>query len=365
MLSKEGKIGLVICTAAVIMLGLAPGQRKRAPILGTQYRLVLHACHGLRDGDPVKLAGVDAGRVVDIDFAPQADWTRLNPPDDQRPVVLVTVALDPGFQLGDGAGYKVISTLRGNHFINILPPPPGPPLEGGAILNQELTPDSEDQLQKTIRNFKHLAQRTKDMQAQFADPAFRRDMKDLASNMKFYTAEFERVSASSRRQVAQLSQTLSSQEAQLHQRIAEMDQQASRAAGYTRSLIPAMRAQLQTYRAQLVAGQKQLDEMVRSADGYAGNFKKYAADLENSPIMRIDGEKLTQQVHDWKNKLDDYANLAGDMHTLSSDPQVQKDLKAIPKRYKTQSEGFKERVHSIQEQVDRYKWLIPEEHREP
>jgi ABC-type transporter Mla subunit MlaD len=366
LLSKEGRIGLVVCTISVVMLGLAPTQRKRSPILGSQYKLVFHACQGLRPSDPVVVGGVPAGRVVNIDFAPQSEWKKLNPPGDERPVVLVTVALEQGFTLSQGTGYKVVSTLRGNHFINLLiPPPPVQALSAGAVLNEELQSESDDSLKVTIRGFKDLAQRTKDMRAQFADPEFRRDVKDLASNLRFYSSEFVRVSQDSHNQVEKIHQQLNQQEQKLLSQVDQMDRQTARVGGYLRTFVPAFKAQLVGYRRRLDSSQQELDQAYRSASRYSQKMKDFTAQLEQGPIGKLNHEKISQSVHDAKNKIEFYGDLTGDMHMVTSDKQIQQDFKAIPKKWKDRTQQWKDQVRDFEHRVDSWQWLIPAPHEEP
>ncbi|MBT9585992.1 hypothetical protein IV102_21795 [bacterium] len=362
MLSKEGKIGLIVCTISVVMLGLAPTQRKRSPILGSQFKLVFHACQGLRPSDPVVVGGVPAGRVINLDFAPESDWKKLNPPGDERPVVLVTVALEQGFALTAGTGYKVVSTLRGAHFINLLPPPPGQKgLPAGSILNEELRSESDDSLMVTIRGFKELAQRTKDMRAQFADPVFRRDVKDLASNMRFYSSEFVRVSQDSRQQVENVHKMLDRQEQSLLANVHKMDDQTARVGSYLGTFVPSFKAQLVGYRRRLDSSQQQLDQAYTAATRYSRRMQDFTRQLEQGPIGKLDHEKISQRVHDAKNKIEFYGDLTGDMHMVTSDKQIQRDFKAIPKKYKAQSQKWKDQARDFEERVDSFKWLIPEE----
>ena len=345
----------------MVMLGLAPTQRKRSPLLGQEYKLVFHACQGLRVSDPVTIGGVDGGRVVDIDFAPLESWDKLNPPGETRPVVLVTVGLYQGYNLTKGTAYKVVSTMRGRHFINILPPPPGEPASG-TILNQELNSSGDDQLLATIKNFKVLSQSTKEMRNQFADPIFRRDVKDLASNLRFYSAEFVRVSEGSRAEVAKMQKALERQEASLMANVARMDERTARAAAYIRTMVPAARQQLAGYQRQLDNGQRQMDQAYKLAEGYTKGLLSLKARLESSPLATMDPDKLGQQMHDWKNKLEDYANLAGDMHTLSSDQQIKDGFKEYPRKAKAMTEKWKEQIHGLETKIEPFQWLIPREH---
>lgn len=346
------------------MLALAPTQTKRAPILGKQFRLVFHALDGLREGDPVTVGGVDAGRVVNIDFAPEEDWKSLNPPGEERPAVLVTVALRSGFDLAPGTAYRIISTLRGRHFINIIPPPPGARLAENSILNQELEILSDNQLQATIRNFQMLNQRTEDLRKDFANPEFRRELKDLASNLRFYSAEFLRISQSSNQQVVNMTRTLDAQEQALLRQAELMTQQTVRVRSYVKAMVPTMQAQLQNYRAQLDKGQAQIDNLVKA--GKRGNqmMREYGLLIEYSPLGKIDGDELSQRLRTLSTQLEDYANLAGDMHRLSSDPQVQQDIRQPLKKAKERSQKLKEQLKGYEQQLDSFQWLMPEERSE-
>jgi len=346
------------------MLALAPTQTKRAPILGKQFRLVFHALDGLREGDPVTVGGVDAGRVVDIDFAPEDDWKSLNPPHEERPVVLVTVALRQGFDLAPGTAYRIVSTLRGRHFINIIPPPPGAQLAENSILNQELEILSDNQLEATIRNFQVLNKRTEDMRKDFANPEFRRELKDLASNMRFYSAEFLRISESSNQQVVNMTRTLDAQEQALLNQAEKMTQQTLRVRSYIKAMVPTMQAQLRNYRGQLDKGQAQIDSLVVAGQKYNKMMREYGLLIEYSPLGKIDADKLSQRLHTLSTQLADYANLAGDLHRLSSDPQVQQDIRQPLKKVKERSEKLKEQVKGYEKQLDTYQWLMPEERSE-
>lgn len=364
MLTRKATIGLVICGLTLGLLALSPNQTRRAPILGRQYRLVFHALDGLREGDLVTVGGVEAGRVADIDFAPASDWQKLNPPGDERPVVLVTVALRQGFNLAPGTAYRVVSTLRGRHFINILPPPPGSQLAEGSLLNQELDILSDNQLEATIRNFKLLNQRTEDLRKDFANPEFRRELKDLASNMRFYSAEFVTVSKDASHQVARMASEIDRQEQSILAQSQRMNQQTLRVAAYMKNVAPALRGQLQAYRQRLEDGQKQMDNLYAAGQRYSKMLNEYGLLLEHNPIGKLDPEELSQRLHSLNQQLEDYANLAGDVHRLTADPQVQADLKKPLKKVKERSQKLKEQVDGYEKKLDSYEWLIPDSKKE-
>ena len=350
---------MLIC--CLVLLGMAPTQRKRPPILGTQYQLVFHSVQGLKVGDPVLLGGVTSGRVINIDFAPRERWRELNKGHSDEPVVLVTLALEGGSKITTDSAYKVISTLRGNHFLNIVPGSTGEPLAAGHILNEEMPAEVEDQLSRTLKSFKQLNATTEQMRERFADENFRRDMKDLASNMRFYSREFKTMSSGAPQQLANMERALEQQEEALLAQARRMDEQVSRVNESMSRMVPSARAQLRGYTERLAAGQRQMDELVATANRYNNLFAEYANQVSSGPLGKLDAKKLREQAHRLATQLDDMASLAGDLHAIASDEGVKSDLKAMVKRYKQQAQQLKETVQKYDDQLNSFRWLMPDD----
>lgn len=364
LLSKEGRIGLVVALGCLGLLALAPSQRRRAPVLGHNYRLVFHELHGLKEGDQVTVGGVDAGRVINMDFAPRDQWVTLNASEggDNRPVVIVTVALRRSFTLYPETGYKVVSTLRGRHFVNILPHTSGSELAEDSLLNEELAPEVSGQLQSTLRQFRALSAATEQMRARFANPVFRRDMKDLASNMRFYTGEFKRLSKGSRQQLASMSRALEAQQDAMLSRVQTMDQMNARMANYMNRAVPAMHAQLSGFRQKLADGEKQLQSMQGNGVAMLQRYQKMARQMDQK-LSGMHPEQMAQRLHRMNRQLDDYANLAEDLHQITANPRVRADVRELPKRMKASSEGLRDRMHTFAQGARLLDMILPEEHK--
>lgn len=360
-MTKTAWVGLVVLICCLVLLGMAPTQRKRPPILGTQYQLVFHSVQGLKVGDPALLGGVQSGRVTGIDFAPRERWRELNKGASDEPVVIVTVALEGGSKITSDSAYKVISTLRGNHYLNIVPGSTGEPLAAGAILNEEMPAEVDDQLSRTLRSFKQLNKSTEQMRQRFADPTFRRDMKDLASNMRFYSREFKTMSASAPQQMANMTRSLERQEEALLAQAQRMDAQVSVVRDRIFRMVPAARSQLRGYTNRIAAGQRQMDDLFVAANRYNQMFAEYAAQITNGPIGKLDAKKLREQAHRLATQLDDMASLAGDLHAIASDEGVKNDLKAMVKKYKQQSQQLKETAQKYDDMLNNYRWLMPDD----
>lgn len=360
-MNKEARVGLIVAIICTLLLVLAPTQGKRSPILGTLYKLSFHEVAGLHTGDPVVLGGVPAGRVISLDFAPRQDWVKLNPGQPDVPMVLVTISVDSGFNIPKGTGYRVVSTLKGKHFINMFPGEPGEVHGSGDILTEELSVQKDDKLSATFQQFRSLAVQTEEVRRQFSNADFRRDMKDMASNARFYSREFIDLSTNATKRVEEMARKIDTQERSLLAQAAAMDDRVSRAEVYLKKVIPSARQQLNGYRQQLQAAQGQMDQIYAQSDKFIAQLQTLTDKLDKGPLSKIDAQAISKRAHDLSTKLQDYADLAGDLHTISSDPQVQKDMKAYLTKFKAQSQSLKTTVEQYDSKLDGWKWLMQEE----
>jgi ABC-type transporter Mla subunit MlaD len=360
-MNKEAKVGLVVAMICCLMLALAPTQKKRTQILGTEYKLSFHSVEGLKPGDPVVLGGVPAGRVVSVDFADREDWGKLNPGQPDVPMVLATISVNTGIKIPKQTGYKIISTMKGKHFINMVPGVPGENYKSGETLTEELTPERDDKLGATFRNFRHLAKQTDNVRMQFSDPQFRRDIKDTASNARFYSQEFAGLSKNATGQVRQVSAQLEQQERALLAQAAVLDSRIDKAEVYMKQVIPAAKNQLAGYRKLLAQSQGQMDQVYKQSEKMSEQLRTFADKLDSSPLGKLDAKVLSKKAHELSTKMQDFADLSGDLHTISSDPQVQKEVKAYFTKFKTQSESLKATAEKYDGQLDGWKWLMLEE----
>lgn len=362
-MSKEAKVGLLVAILSSILLAMAPRQGQRAPILGTVYRLSFHNVDGLKPGDQVVMGGVPAGRVVNIDFAPREDWAKLNQGQPDVPMVLVSIALDNGFNIPVESGYRVTATLKGQVFINVVPGPPGENISAGAVLTTELPAETDDTLGATLRNFRTLSRRTEDMRKQFSDPAFRRQLKDGASNARFYTNEFMTLSKTATSQVDDMNHQLDVQQVALAQQSKLMLDRINALQSYINQTIPVARAQLADYRGRLAAAQGQLGTLYSQADKMNATLKDLSVRLDGSMLGKFNQQKMLKQAKALATRADDISALAGDIHAITSDEQVRHDIKAVFKKFKGQSESVKATVDNASQSLEQYRWLMIEEKR--
>lgn len=97
-------------------------------------------------GDPVRVAGIDVGKVAAIDRQPHA--------------VLMTLEINKGVKLSQGISASVrLRTLLGKKFIDIADPGTGPQLASGAEIPETRTKPATD-VDQVLTAFKGSVQRT-------------------------------------------------------------------------------------------------------------------------------------------------------------------------------------------------------------
>ncbi len=350
-MSKEFNIGLLVMVLLTVftVVGLQ-NQTKRPDPFSPRYHLLFKAV-SLRPGDRVTVAGVDAGFVEKIDFTTKAEKEKYRT-EDFDPQVKVTILLEAKIVVREGAKYQQRSNLKGYRWVEIMPPLEGPQLDSQTILSGELPSATEDQLTKTLSTFRRLSAETKELQQMAEDGEFRRKVKDTASNMRFYSREFARVSQNSRANLAAMDRSLAEQEAKIKQQLTRVDDMVTRMQEKLVTMTPQMTETIDGYRARLKSSQAQLRDLIAVSLKYSEEYEKLVDSISEQYKKTVVPEEIIATVHEYARKLEDMALLAEDMHTLSSDPQVQADLKKMITNLKEKSEKLKADVQRWQQMID-------------
>lgn len=350
-MSKEFNIGLlVVCLVTVLLVVGLQQQNKRPDPFSPRYHLLFDAV-SLRPGDRVTVAGVSAGFVENIDFASKAEKEQYRN-EDFDPQVKVTVILDDKIILREGAKYQQRSNLKGYRWIEIMDPSQGTVLKSQSILAGELPSATQDQLTKTLSTFRRLSAETRELQQMAADGEFRRKVKDTASNMRFYSREFARISANSHDNLLEMDRSLSAQEEKIKQQLTRVDGMVSRVHDKLVTMTPQLTETIDSYRTRLRKSQGQLHDLLQAAVKYSDEYEKLVKTVSETYQKNVVPEEIILRVHEYARKLEDMALLAEDMHTLSSDPQVQADLKKMITDLKARSEKLKADVDQWQQMMD-------------
>jgi hypothetical protein len=348
-LTTRAKTGLIALSVIGVSLLFIPSQKNRKPVLGETYQLVFHEIQGLGIGNSVAVGGVEAGRVIKIDFAPRASWRELNRGQGERPVVLVTVGLGPGFHLPPLSGYKILSNLKGLRMVNILPGAGDQRVSPGSIINAELDPDEVDRVSTTLEHITQLVESTRDVRRQFTDPKFQRSLKDSVSNFRFYSRELLARGKHAGAQIRSMEDGLDRQQQQMLMQIDRVDAQLGRARETIRTTYVAKAHQgAEQMKSQIASMDDKLGSLLIQADDYSHRFKDYLHNFDNSPLGSKKAKALAEQAHAMADQLDLYAGLSHDVHGLTSSPEVQKDVRDKFKDLKSRSEALKQAAAALE-----------------
>lgn len=351
-MTKQAGVGLIVLVVVAGLLLCFPGQRRRAPVIGNRFHLVFMQVGGLREGDPVKVAGVPQGVVESIDFASSKLQKQFSVIAKGRPLVVATVALDGFVSIPVNSTYSVVSNLKGERWVEITPAASKEfVVPGDTVFNQRPS-RKEDQLSQTLHAFKVLSDQTRALRAQIADPAFRRQVKDAASNFRFYSRELKSRTTEAPQMLARFEKRLDRTQSDALAKIATLEQQLAHAKRMLRTVPPRLSANLAAWNRQLTARQAELESMIDRALVLSRRYRRLAQRFGGRYADRKRLQALVDEIHVWSRKLDDVTAVASDLHALTSDPAVQHDLKGMVVKLKARSDRLKARLEKLEKQVD-------------
>ncbi len=351
-MSKEFNIGLtVVCLLTVLLVVGLQKQDTRPDPFSPRYNLLFTHVSGLRPGDPVTVAGVQAGFIEKIDFTSEQERRQFEK-DGLHPQVKVTVTFNRKVRLTEGARYQQRSNLKGYRWIEVMLTGEGQPLASQSTISAEQPASNEDQLTKTLKTFKKLNVQTAEMRNLVEDEALRRNVKDMASNMRFYSREFARTSETTNDSLQSLDRALSEQETRLQGQISRIDAQVGRVRERLVAMTPQVRESLDTYRSRIQRSSGELAALLRKVVGYSKQAEQVVDEISKRYHDTVVPEKIIATVREYSRKLEDMSLLAEDMHTLSSDPQVQADLRKMASDLRARSEKLKSDVERWEKLLD-------------
>jgi len=186
---RSALVGIAI-TLAVMAVAYVIGGMK---ILHRSYSIkaVFSDASDVGSGDPVRVAGIDVGKVTSIDRQPHS--------------VVMGLQINQGVKLSQGITASIrLRTLLGKKFVDIADPGTGPLLASGAVIPETRTTPATD-VDEVITAFRGSVQRT--------------DVAAVNSVMQ----EFDKVMAGRAGDVSQLLQGLSSLSTNLAGRKTDID----------------------------------------------------------------------------------------------------------------------------------------------
>jgi phospholipid/cholesterol/gamma-HCH transport system substrate-binding protein len=289
-LSTEAKVGAVTLIALLLLGymvvhigGFTFGDK------GYPVQAVFNHVGGLKEGNVVRYAGVDIGRVQAVEVIPEG--------------VKVLLLINPGTKIPEGSRFTIgTDGLLGEKFINIAPPPKSSGFIQPNSLVQGEEPQGLDTLitnaDKVLADIQKLVQALNDV---LGDEKVKTALKDSMLNSREITANLNRLSA-----------TLA--------RMAETNEQD------THAMITNLAAMSQSLRD--VAGR--VDKMVSNVD----NNGQTAADLR-------------EMISNLKTTSVRVEKMAAALEGVVTDPESTRDIKATLKNAREASEKANKMLNTV------------------
>ncbi len=310
-ISPAAKVGM-ITVLALIILGITfvflRSQQDTKP-LGNTYHIIFQRVEGLAQGAPVRLAGVQVGRVLSLTFTPERK-------------VDVRVDIFPQYgniALTHESVYTIGQSFVGERWLEISPQP-GEALEKEGYANGVSPVTMDEILAKSEGTLDEIDASMEGFNKFVNDPEFQHNIKAVIGSLKNLSMAFQHTA----RDASHL--------------INGLDDRLGALTGNANRMMDTITAQVNTLGSDFhgVAGtlnrvaihsEPQIQAILANVRDASGSLKvgmnKLQAMLDNKQI----GDDLQATMHSVREAADNIQGILGDVHLISSDPKVQESIK--------------------------------------
>jgi len=345
--SRQAKVGGLFLALFALLLFLSPSLSQRSTVLGTSYTLLFEEVNGLRVGDGLKFSGVSAGRIADIDFSTTSQKQGFG----SEAQVAVLVVTDFGVRIPEDSRASVEGTIGGLRWVEITPGKSRQVLQPGAVARLRLQPIQHNELEASLAGLKELNVRTVTLRASLEDPAFRRQMKDLASNARFYSTEIQSLSQTAQAKVASMNQQLDVREKAILGQLDRISAQVDQARRRTADLIPRLNEEAKAWEARMEVSGPQIQAMIDKADRETRRFRELADQAEERVHSSGLDESVRERLSQMAQRTEDMATMAEDLHMVSSNPETQAELREMVARSRRQAEELRRNLERWEKSI--------------
>lgn len=347
-MNKDAKIGFVAVLIVAACMLYNSFRESGITLFSDKVSLLFTQVHGLRKGDIVTIGGVPAGRVVDIDFAPDEIQDSFTPITGGTTLVRALVELG-GRHIPKESTYQVRVDLNGRRWLDITLSPSAEMIGPSDNFFAEEAFGQDDQMQRTLTAFKTLAESTEELRAQLTAPEFQLRTKDTASNLRFYSRELLAASGKAPEQLEAFDKSLNRQERILLQRVMEFDKKTQEVARRMTEMAPQLSENLQGWSKRMERQADRLESTLQMAEAKSEEYQKLLDDAILAKLKPEVTERLIKQTRRWARRLEEYRYLAEDLHSLTSDPTIRADLKKAIDDFRVRSDKLNKRLQRLEE----------------
>lgn len=322
-------LGLIIL--GLILTSIYNGPRSE----GVAYFALFDRVEGLSVGAPVRLAGVQVGKVTDITIT-----------EDKRVRVQFNVTYiqdDKPLQITQASRYTITSDLIGNKWFEIVPRPGPPVAERGTV--QGNAPVTVDQLMtRGNEALADLQTSVQEINKLVGDPEMKRNIRETVANFKELSKDMRGAAANANAVITNLNSRISMITGHLDETIVGMRGQLTSIGGDFQALAATLRR---------IGDRNEPDihTIVVNLKDMAGGLKSTMAEVQRLVKNKQVSEDLLAMTGALKRTAQELEGVAADVRGITSDPALQQDIREAVKDARETVAGAKDLVQDVQKIV--------------
>lgn len=346
-MSRNSKIGAAVIAVLVLLFIMAPSSSTSDGSFAHRYKLVFNSVPGLAVGSMVKMAGVDIGKVDDIDFCTQEDRLKFGPDAN----VVVSISTDYDTKIPEDSSSGVISLSAGSLWLEIAPGISDKYIDGKSIVRLNTLPSSSTDLSAlNINTFKRLKAQFADLSKVARDPKTKTMLFDMASNARFYTNEMRLASKGAGDYTKSIANKIRSGEQAVTMQLDRLDKQLLQASDSLNKYSSGLKNKTAGWDQKAKEMNSSIDAMSRLALDESARYKTLSAAVEQKMIKVCDPAVL-KRLHKASEKLESYAQIGEDLQMIADDPGTQQSIKDMVHNYREQSQSIRSLIEKIEGKV--------------
>lgn len=342
-MTKEAKIGAIIIAAAILLFLLAPSSHTRdSGLLSEKYNLIFVKAPGLHEGSHVKMAGVDIGTVEAIDFCTAKEREEFG----KDAFLIIRIAADFHTRIPEDSMASALEPSASESWLEITPGISKKYLKSHCTVRLN-APFADLDFQKSAFNsMKSLQSNIDTLYGTIKQARDSRYMWDLASNCRFYSNEMRLMSRNSHQFMMQARHKIDAVGKSMETEIGRLDVQLIQIGTKLKGISKTLNDKTKTWEEKSEEIRVQADKMARLAADETERFKNISLKIENK-TESVCTPELKEKLGKAAKKLENYAEMAENLHYITKEQETQEAIKHMIENYKNQSEEIKNTLNKL------------------